>query len=142
MRYVALKIYYLKFSFYFHRQDFLNNPPPTPQQNIQPRRNLSVVQQGAVPIDQNLIPPLPPLRQSPQQPAGVLPQQQQGNVGVAGALPPMAPQQQQGNVGAVAGLPPIAPPPPVMSLADLQNYVLQQGNRLQFTRRQGQQGPQ
>ena len=121
-----------KFAFVFFRQDFQDHPPPTPVPNLPPRRSPGLVQRGAVPVDPSLLPPLPPLQprvQQPLQPLGQQPfPQGQG-----------LPQMGQGNAGAAAAQP--VTPTPVMTMAQLQNYVMHQCQRVQFSRRRGQEGP-
>ena len=110
----------------FFRQDFLMNPPPSFQGTVQPTRNPSIVQQGAVDLPPRMLPPNPQLAVPQQQPAVQPATQLQGNPAGAMAQAAAAPQA----------------PPQVMTLSQLQQYVLQQGHRLQFTPRQPPQGPQ
>ena len=128
---------------YHYRQDFLNNPPPTAQPNIQPRSQPSVVQQGTVAISPDLLPPLPPLQPTAQQQAGPLVQVQPAGALQLQQQPGVLQQPQQpGNAGAMGAALMNPQPPPVMSLAELPQYLMQQGHRLQFRRHGGQQGPQ
>ena len=111
----------------FFRQDFLMNPPPTFQGTVQPTRNPRIVQQGTVDLPASMLPLNPQLGVPQQQPAAQA-----------------ATQPQQGNpAGAMAqAAAPAQAAPQVMTLSQLQQYVLQQGHRLQFTPCQDPQGPQ
>ena len=95
------------------------NPPPMPQGTVPPRTNPSTVQQGAVDVAASLLPPAPQMQTTGQQQVVVLAQQQHAQGNPVGA------------VAASVGPPPL---PPVMTLAQLQQYVMQQGHRVQFTR--------
>ena len=97
---------------FLFRQDLAQNPPLVPAQTMPPRATPSAVQQGAVDVAADLMPPLPQMAASQQGPAGL--GQQQGNPGAN-------PQQASG-------------PPAVMTLNDLQRYFIRQGYRLQFSK--------